>query len=1122
MSSLSFQSGGGGGSGLRKEEKGKNIQVVVRCRPFNASERKGTSYAVVECDQARNEVSVRTGGVTDKTSRKTYTFDMVFGAQAKQVDVYRSVVCPILDEVIMGYNCTVFAYGQTGTGKTFTMEGERSSNEECTWEEDPLAGIIPRTLHQIFDKLKETSTEFSVKVSLLEIYNEELFDLLSPTSDVGERLQMFDDPRNKRGIIIKGLEEVTVHNKNEVYKILERGAAKRTTAATYMNAYSSRSHSVFSITIHMKEMTADGEELVKIGKLNLVDLAGSENIGRSGAVDKRAREAGNINQSLLTLGRVITALVERAPHIPYRESKLTRILQDSLGGRTKTSIIATISPASANLEETLSTLEYAHRAKNIMNKPEVNQKLTKKTLIKEYTEEIERLKRDLVATREKNGVYISLENYEALNGKLTIQEEQIAEYLDKIGVMEEEVKKITELFTVSKNELEQCKSDLQIKEKELEETQKDLQETRVCLAEEEYVVSVLENTEQKLHGTATKLLSTVEETTKDVSGLHAKLDRKKAVDQHNAIIQNTFAGQMNALFNKIQDSVSENSLKQQQMLTSYTNFIGDALSASSSAANILASVVSASFASVKELVSAEVSHMSEKITQHENLSLDCKAELLRLIEEHTSGLGRSLNSLTPVIEFVLGLNCQFQSNMKKYSAVAHKSTAELMSSLQSQLDLFARETQKNLTNVLTKNGSLKTAITAVQENIHLKTTDLVSSTTSNHSKFIASLDNFSQELGIINAENKMMLEESTDHCQQLLSNLKNVSQDTDKWGEHETAQIVHLSSQHLLFLNDEKQQLQYLQKKNEESCDKAIAETANHIDRQKAAEEKVLNSLLDQIKRDQERLLEQKLALNEEAQHGLTQVNGFLQEDLKVDIPTGTTPQRRDYFYPVTLVRTEPRKLLLEQLRQTQPKPDAVQNSMIKEVEDNADQDLLEEGAGLQESIEILASNKSLLDTSNKSLLDTSNKSLLDTSNKSLLDTSNKSLLDTSNKSLLDTGNKSLVDTGNKSLVNTSNKSLVNTSNKSLVNTSNKSLVNTSNKSLVNTSNKSLVNTSNKSLVNTSICCQANSGIPFFQHKRSHKKDKENKSAATVEKNKIGDMTERFLPKSKPPLRSLN
>lgn len=454
-------------SAKKKEEKGKNIQVVVRCRPFNLAERKANAHSVVECDHVRKEVSVRTGGLADKSSRKTYTFDMVFGASTKQIDVYRSVVCPILDEVIMGYNCTIFAYGQTGTGKTFTMEGERSPNEEYTWEEDPLAGIIPRTLHQIFEKLTDNGTEFSVKVSLLEIYNEELFDLLNPSSDVSERLQMFDDPRNKRGVIIKGLEEITVHNKDEVYQILEKGAAKRTTAATLMNAYSSRSHSVFSVTIHMKETTIDGEELVKIGKLNLVDLAGSENIGRSGAVDKRAREAGNINQSLLTLGRVITALVERTPHVPYRESKLTRILQDSLGGRTRTSIIATISPASLNLEETLSTLEYAHRAKNILNKPEVNQKLTKRALIKEYTEEIERLKRDLAAAREKNGVYISEENFRAMSGKLTVQEEQIVELIEKIGAVEEELSRVTELFMDNKNELDQCKSDLQNKTQEL-------------------------------------------------------------------------------------------------------------------------------------------------------------------------------------------------------------------------------------------------------------------------------------------------------------------------------------------------------------------------------------------------------------------------------------------------------------------------------------------------------------------------------------------------------------------------------------------------------------------------------------------------------------------------------
>ncbi|XP_013790092.1 kinesin-like protein KIF11, partial [Limulus polyphemus] len=394
-----------------EKEKNQHIQVFLRCRPLNWYEKKQNSYSVVEANPERREVTVKDKG-SEKSHTKTFAFDRVFGPETQQIDVYKMVVGPLIEEVLMGYNCTVFAYGQTGTGKTYTMEGERSAGN-FSWDRDPQAGIIPRTLHQLFEELKHQDLEFTVRVSFLELYNEELFDLLSPHDDTS-KLRLFEDATRKGSVVIQGLEEITVHSREEVYFILEKGAAKRQTASTLMNATSSRSHTVFSITVHIKENMIDGEELLKTGKLNLVDLAGSENIGRSGAVDKRAREAGNINQSLLTLGRVITALVEKTPHIPYRESKLTRLLQDSLGGRTKTSIIATISPALCNVEETLSTLDYACRAKNITNRPEINQKLTKKALIKEYTEEIERLRRDLIASREKNGIYVDEENYRYL------------------------------------------------------------------------------------------------------------------------------------------------------------------------------------------------------------------------------------------------------------------------------------------------------------------------------------------------------------------------------------------------------------------------------------------------------------------------------------------------------------------------------------------------------------------------------------------------------------------------------------------------------------------------------------------------------------------------------------
>ncbi|XP_027442560.2 kinesin-like protein KIF11 isoform X1 [Zalophus californianus] len=1045
-------------SAKKKEEKGKNIQVVVRCRPFNSAERKANAHSVVECDHVRKEVSVRTGGLADKSSRKTYTFDMVFGASTKQIDVYRSVVCPILDEVIMGYNCTIFAYGQTGTGKTFTMEGERSPNEEYTWEEDPLAGIIPRTLHQIFEKLTDNGTEFSVKVSLLEIYNEELFDLLNPSSDVSERLQMFDDPRNKRGVIIKGLEEITVHNKDEVYQILEKGAAKRTTAATLMNAYSSRSHSVFSVTIHMKETTTDGEELVKIGKLNLVDLAGSENIGRSGAVDKRAREAGNINQSLLTLGRVITALVERTPHVPYRESKLTRILQDSLGGRTRTSIIATISPASLNLEETLSTLEYAHRAKNILNKPEVNQKLTKRALIKEYTEEIERLKRDLAAAREKNGVYISEENFRAMSGKLTVQEEQIVELIEKIGAIEEELNRVTELFMDNKNELDQCKSDLQNKTQELETTQKHLQETKLQLAEEEYITSALESTEEKLHDAASRLLTTVEETTKDVSGLHSKLDRKKAVDQHNAEAQDIFGKNLNSLFSNMEELIKDNSSKQKAMLETHKTLFGNLLSSSVSALDTITTTALGSLTAVPENVSIRVSQISNMILKEQSLAAESKTVLQTLIDVLKTDLLNSLETvLSPTMVFILKINSQLKHLFKTSLTVASKvedqkkemdsflgTLCNKLHELQENTVSSLAESQKlceNLTEDLKtikkihsqelcqllnlwaerfcaleeKCENIQKPLSSVQENTEQTSKDIISKTTSYSTQFCADCDGLSQELRHFNQEGTKLVEESVKHCDKLSSNLEVVSQETEQRCEALNASTLSFSEQWVSCLNKREEELQNLLEVVNQGCKSASSEITEKLNGHKAANENQRNMFFGQITTDEEKLMAQSLELNETIKMGLTKLNCFLQQDLKLDIPTGTTPQRKNYFYPSTLVRTEPREQLLDQLKRKQPELLMMLNCSENNKEDIS-QDLDEE------------------------------------------------------KSVL--GHSTVEPPGQ------------------------------------------------EPSVDASVDCSSSGGIPFFQHKKSHGKDKENRGINSVERSKVEETTEHSVTRSRLPLRA--
>lgn len=372
----------------------------------------------------------------NKVSKK-FTFDKVFSPASTQLDVYNVVIRPMLKEVLAGYSCTVFAYGQTGTGKTYTMEGGRMEDSGLHWQSDTSAGMIPRCLSHLFDELELLENQqYVVKVNFLELYNEELFDLLGPSAT---KIKLYEDILKKGSVIIHGLEEVIVRNKTEVYRILEKGSERRQTAATLTNSNSSRSHTVFSITIHIKEDTSDEAELLKTAKLNLVDLAGSENVGKSGAVDKRARETRNINQSLLTLGRVITALVERAPHIPYRESKLTRLLQESLGGRTKTSIIATISSASSNVDETLSTLDYAHRAKHITNRPEINQKLFKKALLKEYTEEVERLRKDLTATRDKNGIYLSQDKYDSMHALIDWQKKKIQDQINDFKILGETV-----------------------------------------------------------------------------------------------------------------------------------------------------------------------------------------------------------------------------------------------------------------------------------------------------------------------------------------------------------------------------------------------------------------------------------------------------------------------------------------------------------------------------------------------------------------------------------------------------------------------------------------------------------------------------------------------------------
>ncbi|EIE23467.1 kinesin family member 3b in complex with Adp [Coccomyxa subellipsoidea C-169] len=348
----------------QQSSRGECVKVVVRCRPQNRAETAASLRSIVSVVTSLKQIDVEDPRIPSGADRKTFSFDSVYDVESSQHQVYHGSVSDVVASVLHGYNGTIFAYGQTGTGKTYTMEGG---------VDEASKGIIPQSFAQIYTHIEEQSHEvqFLVRVSFLEVYNEEVRDLLS--KDSKRALEVRE--HRSTGVYIKGLTAIIVKSAKELEKVLEVGKKNRSIGATLMNQDSSRSHSIFTITVEMLEgVTKESSGHTRVGKLNLVDLAGSERQSRTQASGERLKEATRINMALSALGNVISALVDnRTGHIPYRDSKLTRLLQDSLGGNTKTVMIANIGPAETDYEETMSTLRYANRAKNIRNLPRINE-----------------------------------------------------------------------------------------------------------------------------------------------------------------------------------------------------------------------------------------------------------------------------------------------------------------------------------------------------------------------------------------------------------------------------------------------------------------------------------------------------------------------------------------------------------------------------------------------------------------------------------------------------------------------------------------------------------------------------------------------------------------------------
>ena len=367
--------------------KSSNVKVYCRIRPENEQE---ISSGLGICLNPQSQTTVQiivdnlniNSGLKENYSEKTtqeFTYDKIYPIETTQKTIFEQVAKPLILSAFEGINGTLFCYGQTASGKTYTMEGIPSDNNLC--------GIIPRMMQLIFEIINSGSSdiEFSVKCQYYQIYNEKIQDLI----DTNKTDLTIREDKNK-GIWVGECTEKYVESEQEMIDFFNTGSNNRIVSSTKMNAISSRSHSLFSVTIYQRNVITESS---KIGKLYFVDLAGSEKMSKAGVEgNTMLKEAQNINKSIMTLGMVINALTKGSKHVPYRDSKLTRVLQESLGGNSLTYLIINCSPNMLNQTETLSTLRFGQRAKLIKNKVVANTQQSVKELMMKLKQAEEKIK----------------------------------------------------------------------------------------------------------------------------------------------------------------------------------------------------------------------------------------------------------------------------------------------------------------------------------------------------------------------------------------------------------------------------------------------------------------------------------------------------------------------------------------------------------------------------------------------------------------------------------------------------------------------------------------------------------------------------------------------------------
>ncbi|KAL1514028.1 hypothetical protein ABEB36_003355 [Hypothenemus hampei] len=406
----------------------ETVKVAVRVRPMVAQEIQKGCREIIEVVPENEQIII-------KNSDKAFTFNYVLGPTNRQEELYDKCVAPLLDNIFKGFNVTIFAYGQTGSGKTHSMGTAYIENGN-----DREVGVIPRIVQEIFNRIRdEFSIDFTITVSFMELYREVLYDLLANKPRDQCILEIREDI--VKGIHIPNITEMSVESSRDILEVLVKGSLGRATASTNMNLHSSRSHCIFTINFCMQNKADKSQN--KTAKLHLVDLAGSERPKKTGAQGTTFKEGVDINKGLFVLGNVISSLGDEKNQnnfIPYRDSNLTRLLKDSLGGNSVTLMIACVSPADYNLDETLSTLRYADRARRIKNKPIVNQD-PKTAEINQLKKQIKQLQLQIVGQGGPVVMPCDIENLKSENNQLNLKIKQLrvelsSALLDKTGLHE--------------------------------------------------------------------------------------------------------------------------------------------------------------------------------------------------------------------------------------------------------------------------------------------------------------------------------------------------------------------------------------------------------------------------------------------------------------------------------------------------------------------------------------------------------------------------------------------------------------------------------------------------------------------------------------------------------------